>query len=323
MHTLSDNHNRSFSYLRLSITDLCNFNCQYCLPYDVKFKHKNYLSVEEIYNLILAFSELGINKVRITGGEPTTRKDFISIGEAVSSLGIKSLVFTTNGYKLVNVLDSVCKAGFSGVNISLDTLNRSKFYMITKRDYFNKVFEGVFWALNYNIDVKINIVLSNFFTFEDFEDFYSLLKYKNLVIRFIDQMETNVLKKSKISFINSEHLVDFLKRNGWYVVCSKKQSDGPALMFKNDNFLGKIGIISPYSNSFCLTCNRLRVSATGDLFLCLFGGKVYPLRHFLSSCEKKGELQRYLIEQVKLKSYSHLLHDKNYGFMTTFSSIGG
>lgn len=323
MYILADNYNRFFSYLRLSITDLCNFNCQYCLPDAVKFQYKNYLSIDEIYNLVSAFVELGVNKVRLTGGEPTTRKDFLSIGEAISSIGIKSLVFTTNGYKLVNILDAVCKAGFSGVNISLDTLNRSKFYMITKRDYFDKVFEGVFWALKYNINVKINVVLSSFFTFDDFENFYSLLKYKNLIIRFIDQMEVDSLNKDKAMCVKSDYLVTFLKYNGWQLAYTRNQSDGPALIFEHYNFLGKIGIISPYSKSFCLNCNRLRVSSTGDLFLCLFGGKVYPLRNFLKSSFQKNDLQKYLIENIKFKDSSHFLHDYKYGFIRTFSSIGG
>jgi len=324
MHILSDNYNRHFSYLRLSITDLCNFSCKYCVPDDVKFKFKDFLTINEIYNLMAAFSELGINKVRVTGGEPTIRKDFISIGQTIASFSnIKSLVFTTNGYKLSSILSSVCDAGFNGINVSLDTLNRGKFYMITKRDYFNKVLEGIFFALNLHISVKINIVLSKFFTFDDFEDFYSLLKYKNLIIRFIDQMETVLLKKSEFSFVTSENLIKFLNRNGWKILCNKKPTDGPALVFENDKFLGRIGIISPYSSSFCLDCNRLRISSLGNLFLCLFGSKFYSIRHFLDTPNKKILLQKFLIEKIKFKTSSHLLHQKDFGLMNTFSSIGG
>ena len=145
---LKDIYNRYFSYLRLSITDLCNFKCKYCLPENVNLKKKHYLSVKEIYNLVSAFVDLGINKIRLTGGEPTVRKDFFEIGKIIAKFSkIRSLVFTTNGYKLNRIVNTLCSIGFTGINVSLDTLSKKKFYIITKRDYFNNVFEGVLLAL--------------------------------------------------------------------------------------------------------------------------------------------------------------------------------
>ena len=127
MHTLKDNYNRYFSYLRISITDACNFQCKYCMPENYKFVDKNNLSLNEISNLIAAFSELGVNKIRITGGEPTLRKDFIDIAKVAASFNsIKSLVFTTNGYKLLELKNHIKSVGFTGVNISLDTLDKEK-----------------------------------------------------------------------------------------------------------------------------------------------------------------------------------------------------
>ena len=319
---LKDNYNRQFSYLRLSITDLCNFNCKYCLPNNIKLKSKSYLSINEMYNLIFTLSNLGIKKVRITGGEPTIRKDFILIGKMISSFNcIKSLVFTTNGYNLSDIVESVFNAGFNGVNISLDTLNYLKFSVITNRDYFNRVFEGIFRALDIGLDVKINIVLSEFFSFSDFEDFYSLLKYKRLTIRFIDQMETGIIKKYS-TYVKSSYLITFLKRNNW-ILLDKKNIDGPAKIFVNKLFLGKIGIINPYSNSFCLSCNRLRITALGELFLCLFGGESYSTRLFLNSLHNKIFFQNFLFNKIKNKSRSHLLNNKNFGLINSFSSIGG
>jgi len=321
---LTDKYNRCFSYLRLSITDLCNFSCKYCLPTNMKLKTKSYLSLKEIGNLIFALSELGIQKVRITGGEPTVRKDFILIGKTISCIsGIKSLVFTTNGYKLNEIAESAFDAGFNGVNISLDTLDSSKFAVITGKDYFLKVFNGIFLALNIGLNVKINVVLSKFFTFDDFSDFYFLLKYKNLTIRFIDQMETNFINKIGNKFITSNYLLRFLKKNGWKCRNIKEHFDGPASVFIHEHFLGKIGIINPYSTDFCLNCNRIRVSALGDLFLCLFGGKSYSIRHYLNSSKDKLNLQNFLISKMKDKSYSHSLFDKNFGLIDSFSSIGG
>lgn len=323
MYMLKDNYNRYFSYLRLSITDSCNFQCKYCMPENFKFNKDENLSINEIHNLVAAFSELGVNKIRLTGGEPTLRKDFINIAKTISKFNsIKSLVFTTNGYKLLELKDDIKKSGFTGINISLDTLNKEKFAVITNRDYFDKVFEGILHVLKLNLDIKINIVLSDLFSFSDFENFYSLTKYKNINIRFINQMETNFVKRKKKS-INLNYLLTFLKNNKWLLNNDKNISSGPALNFKNKNFIGTIGIINPYSNSFCLSCNRLRISSKGDLFLCLFGGKSYSIKNFLNSKNKKFELQKFLIEKVKIKSYSHFLEYKNFGELNTFSSIGG
>jgi len=320
---LIDKYNRHFSYLRLSITDLCNFSCKYCLPNNIKLKAKNYLSIEEIYNLILILSELGIQKIRITGGEPTVRKDFLEIGKIISSFkNIKSLVFTTNGYKLANIALKAYSAGFNGVNISLDTLNKNKFSVITGKNYFSTVLHGIFLAINIGLNVKINVVLSKFFSLDDFENFYSLLKYKNVSIRFIEQMETNLISKNNNKILDSRILSILLKNNGWNLL-EKKQSDGPANVFVNNNFLGKIGIINPYSSYFCTNCNRIRISSTGDLFLCLFGGKSYSIRHFLNSRDKHNEFKIFLINKLKYKSYSHNLFNKEYGLINYFSSIGG
>ncbi len=323
MYSLKDNYNRFFSYLRLSITDLCNFQCKYCMPEGFKIKKKNYLSVEEIYNLTSAFSELGVCKIRITGGEPTVRSDFLDISAVIKSFTtINSLVFTTNGYKLLELSENLKTAGFTGVNVSLDTLNSKKFSVVTNRDYFKKVFEGILTVLKLNLKVKINIVLSDLFSLEDFENFYSLIKYKKMTIRFINQMETNFVKKNKKS-IDMNYILKFLKSENWNILSKQNVSDGPALVLNNRNFMGNIGIINPYSNSFCLSCNRLRVSSDGSLFLCLFGGKGYPLRKYLSSNKYKIALQKFLIDTVKVKSYSHFLDYKNFGSLNTFSSIGG
>ncbi|HIH2763737.1 MAG TPA: GTP 3',8-cyclase MoaA [Candidatus Azoamicus sp.] len=324
MVNLIDNYNRVFHYLRLSITDLCNFNCKYCIPDFNKVGSKSYLSLSEIYNLISAFSSLGISKVRLTGGEPTVRKDFLDIGRIIASFSsIDSLVFTTNGYKLKKIAKDLRSVGFTGVNISLDSLNKNKFFVITNKNYFDNVISGIFACLDNNINVKINIVLSNFFSFFDFENFYSLLRYKNLTIRFIDQMETVNLKRKDDFYFSSFYLISFLNRNGWNKVDLNDKTSGPAVIYSNPNFLGKIGFISPYSNTFCKDCNRLRVSSSGDLFLCLFGGESYPLRSFLSSSEKKNDLIMFLLEKIKIKKKSHFLHDKDFGILKNFSNIGG
>lgn len=324
MNKLIDNYNRVFSYLRLSITDLCNFNCKYCIPDLNKLDNKKYLSKNEIYNLISAFSDLGVSKIRLTGGEPTVRKDFLDLGATISNFkSITSLVFTTNGYKLNKIASKLKSVGFTGVNISLDSLSKNKFYVITNKNYFDSVISGIFSCLDNDINVKINIVLSNFFSFFDFENFYSLIRYKNLTIRFIDQMETLNVKRIDNFYFSSFYLISYLNRNGWVKEKLEDKTSGPAVIYSNPNFLGKIGFISPYSNHFCISCNRLRVSSTGDLFLCLFGGESYSLRCFLESSKKKNDLINFLLDKIKIKKESHFLHEKKFGILKTFSNIGG
>lgn len=323
MYTLKDNFNRHFSYLRLSLTNLCNFQCKYCMPENFKLKKHDNLNIDEIKNLIKGFTELGMNKIRLTGGEPTIRKDFVEIINLISTFkSIKSIVFTTNGHNLLDLRNKIKASGVTGINISLDTLNKNKFSIITNKNYFNKVYEGILNVMNENLEIKINVVLSKFFTFDDFENFYSLIKYKNIKIRFINQMETNLIEK-KENLLNLNYLLKFLKKNKWKIKTEKNISSGPALTFENKNFIGNIGIINPYSNSFCLSCNRLRVTSNGEFFLCLFGGKGYNIRPFLDSPKKKFLLQKFLIKKIKTKTYSHFLEYKNFGALNTFSAIGG
>lgn len=320
---LKDYYNRSFHYLRLSITDLCNFSCKYCVPDSYSFKKKKYLSIEEIYNLVFFLSDLGIQKIRVTGGEPTTRNDFIHIGKIIKSFSnIKSLVFTTNGYKLEEIAEDAFNIGFNGVNVSLDTLNKKKFNIITGKNYFEKIYSGILKSISVGLNVKINVVLSNFFSFDDFEDFYFLLRYKNVTIRFIDQMSTNFNFNLEKKLIKSLSIHKFLIENFWEKE-EKKFLDGPAFIFRNKNFLGKIGLISPYSDKFCEGCNRLRISASGELFLCLFGNSKYYIRNYLDSYKKKDDFKNYLIESLKFKTKSHSLFDKKFGMLNHFSSIGG
>lgn len=323
-NVIQDEYSRLFNYLRLSITDLCNFNCKYCLPDNVKFNRKSYLSLSEIYNLVSAFSDLGVTKIRLTGGEPTIRNDFLEIGRIISSISnIKSLVFTTNGYRLYKIVKFLKESGFNGVNISLDTLNKDKFFLITGRNYFNEVLEGIYCSVESGLSTKINVVLSKFFTLEDFEDFYSFLKYKNITIRFIEQMETNMNVKFNCSDVSSVFILKFLNKNNWIKQNKIDNSDGPASVYVNQEYLGKIGLINPYSNAFCFSCNRLRVSSIGNLHLCLFGSRSYPLRQFLSSENYKSDLKQFVLDKIKLKDGSHFLSYGRFGVNKDFSSIGG
>lgn len=321
---LKDKYGRVFKYLRLSITDLCNFNCKYCLPISNSSSYKKrYLTVNEIYNLVAVFSELGINKVRVTGGEPTVRKDFVEIGKVISSIkGIDFLSFTSNGYRLSSIINDVYAVGFNGVNISLDTLNLDKFAIITGRNYYKEVLDGIYKSLDIGLITKINVVLSNFFSFEDFCEFYILAKYKKVTIRFIEQMGTFDIKNDFSSHLTSSYIKEFLLNNNWNITL-KSNLSGPALEFYNTGFCGKIGVINPYSNLFCFDCNRLRVSAEGILHLCLLSNKNLSLIDMLASSSMKNNLKKFIMDNLINKDEKHFLKVGKVGSFCNFSSIGG
>ena len=249
---LQDRYQRKFSYLRLSITDVCNFRCQYCLPNGYHKNKKNFLTINEIKNLTNAFVELGIQKIRITGGEPTTRKNFLQIGKMISSFNeIKTLAFTTNGYKLNKIAKECKNVGFNGVNVSIDSLDNKKFYTITGHNKLNKILNGIHKSISVNLKTKINVVLIKNFNNEDLLSYIKLAKILPISIRFIELMETNATTKYfKKHHINPNYIKEYLLKNNWRKNLHKI-TNGPAIEYSNKEYKGQIGIISPYSKNFC------------------------------------------------------------------------
>jgi cyclic pyranopterin phosphate synthase len=314
MLKIKDIYKRKFEYLRLSLTDICNFKCLYCMP---NKKKKEYLSIYQIYNIINFFIKLGIKKIRLTGGEPTLRKDFYNIVKIISSFKeITSLNFTTNAYNLKKNINKTLNSGFTGINISLDTLNNINFEKITnKKSYFFKIYKSIIKLLKSNLEIKINIVLSKYFIISDFILFYSLLKYKNISIRFIEQMGKNINIK-----IGSNLILNFLKKKKW-LLKNKFNTDGPALIFKNKLYMGKIGIINPYTKNFCKNCNRLRISSNGKLFLCLFENKKYSINKFINNYNNNKKFKKFILKNIKNKKKSHKI--KKINPIKSLSKIGG
>ncbi len=325
MSTLIDTYGRHFSYLRLSITELCNFKCMYCLPSGCIKPTSNFLSTNEIYNLILAFNDLGLKKIRITGGEPTIRKDFLEIGNILSKFKniAKSLVFTTNGYNLSKIAQSSFNAGYTGVNVSVDSLDEDRFKYITGRNCLKQVLNGINNAVYTGLKTKVNVVLLKSFSKCELEKYILWIKDMPISIRFIELMETqNNQKYFQKNKISSSYIESFLKKNGWFQIKSQK-TDGPAIKFKHNDFIGEIGLISPYTKTFCDTCNRLRVSSIGKLHLCLFGDINYNLRYLLQSSSQKNDLTLLIKDKLKLKKNSHYLHNGDFGIVKQLASIGG
>lgn len=323
---LADNFGRRFPYLRLSVTDVCNFSCSYCLPDGYKKTGcESFLDQEEIVRLVRAFAALGVWKIRLTGGEPTVRPDFIQIAQRVASVqGIKKLAFTTNGYKLPERAQSYYDAGLRAINISIDSLRPDQFKAITGHDRLGEILDGLDACHEAGFEsVKINTVLLKGYNDNELDDFIAFVQDKPVSLRFIELMRTG----DNQDYFSEHHLpgtrvIERLLTQGWRMK-PRVEGAGPAQEFEHKDSKGTIGLIAPYSKDFCKSCNRLRMSAKGALHLCLFGEGGYSVRHLLQSDEQQEELQEKIMALMSFKKSAHFLHDNNSGVRDHLASIGG
>ena len=329
MAHLKDNFGRSFPYFRISITDVCNFKCGYCLPngYQKSENKKEFLSLEEIKRIGKALSELGVCKIRLTGGEPTVRKDFVEIIENLKSLpGINKVVFTTNGYNLKNIAKSVVNAKIDGINVSIDSLDREKFKFITGKDKLEDILIGLKALQDLNFkNIKVNAVLLKGVNDgeQDFDSWQQFIKSNNVDFRYIELMQTgDNLDYFKKYHVSANVFRDYLLKKEWIHQTAGFDS-GPSKNYIHKDFRGKFGIIAPYSKDFCKSCNRLRITAQGDLRLCLFGDTGISLRALLQNDEQIPQLKDLINAQLNFKKESHYLELGNTGITPHLASIGG
>ena len=330
MRNLQDTFGRKFPYIRLSITDVCNFKCTYCLPQGYKKNPgdiRSFMSAEEISRLVNGLFELGVRKIRLTGGEPTVRKDFFDILKNMKqNSNIPKVTMTTNGYQLNKIAKQLHDVGLDGINISIDSLNRETFKNLTGHDRLPEILEGIqtLQKLDFK-NIKVNAVLLKGVndSEKDFEAFANFIENNKIDFRFIELMETG----DNSDFFKKNHVPakifkDYLEKNNWVYQTHGKDA-GPSINYINPEFKGKFGLIAPYSKDFCKTCNRLRVTARGDLRLCLFGNTGTSIRHLLQSDNQREELVDLIISQLRLKKESHHLELGETGITPNLSSTGG
>ncbi len=327
---LKDNFGRTFPYIRLSITDVCNFKCGYCLPngYQVdKSDNRKFLNLEEIRRLARVFSKLGVQKIRLTGGEPTVRKDFFEIIKILKDEAeIKKVVITTNGYHLDEKAKMLVDSGLNGINISIDSLDRNTFKNITGHDRLPEILKGIQNLQDLNFEnIKINAVLLNGVNASEnhFKTWANFIKKNKVDFRYIELMRTG----DNLNYFNKYHVSskvfkNYLDKNNWIYQTFGKDA-GPSLNYINPEYKGKFGIIAPYSKDFCKTCNRLRITSRGDLRLCLFGNTGISVRHLLQKNEQLEELQDLILGQMKFKKESHHLELGETGLTKNLSTTGG
>ena len=330
MQSLKDSFGRTFPYIRLSITDVCNFKCGYCLPngYQIdKSDNRKFLQLEEIKRLAKVFSKLGVSKIRLTGGEPTVRKDFFEIIKILKNdAGIKRVVITTNGYHLNEKAKMLVDSGINGINISIDSLERNIFKNVTGHDRLPEILQGIKILQQLNFEnIKINAVLLNGINAseKDFDLWGEFIKKNKVDLRYIELMQTG----DNLDYFNKYHISskifkDYLNKKKWIYQTFGKDA-GPSLNYINPDYKGKFGIIAPYSKDFCRTCNRLRITSRGDLRLCLFGSTGISIRHLLQKDDQIEELQDLIVGQMKFKKESHYLELGETGLTKNLSKTGG
>ena len=315
-----------FRYLRLSVTEVCNFRCTYCLPEGYrKSETVNFLSVDEAARLVSAFAGLGVGKVRLTGGEPTVRRDLTKLISRIAiQPGIDKVALTTNGWNLRRNVAEWSRAGLTHLNVSIDSLDRSVFAAITGHDRLPDVLAGLDVAQDLPLkSVKVNAVLLRDCLEQGFSAWTEFVRQRSISVRFIELMRTG----DNQAFFDRQHvsgslLRDWLLARGWVPV-ARGADDGPAVEFHHTDYAGRIGLIAPYAPGFCDGCNRLRVNARGQLRLCLFGRGGRELRDLLASDDQKALLQRRIVDAMQLKPPSHALHLGDAGDTRNLAQTGG
>lgn len=291
---LTDSHGRTVSYLRLSITDRCNLRCLYCQPSEdwVFMPHDDILTFEEMLELVGTAQSIGVEKVRLTGGEPFLRKGFLSFVERVHATYPKlALRITTNGTLLADRAAAVRRAGVSCLNVSLDTLNREKFQSITKMDGYSLVRAGIDACLAEGLRVKMNVVAMKGVNDDELPAFVEFARKHEIDVRFIEFMPIGRDSRWNLdSYWPAEDIIAAVERLVHLDAEPRaSRTGGPARMYRIAESKGRIGVISAVSNHFCATCNRFRVTSDGKLRTCLFSDDEVDLRAVLRNPEHTAE----------------------------------
>ena len=264
---MKDRFGRDITYLRISVTDLCNLRCKYCMPESgvESLCHSDILSLEEIVEIVKVAAKNGITKIRLTGGEPLVRRGFVHLCKEISKIEqIEDIAITTNGVHLKNMADDLFENKVKRINFSLDTLVKEKYNDITRRNDFDKTMESLFYAIEKGFKVKLNVVLIGGFNDDEIENFVKLANDYDLEVRFIELMQIGETANwSKDKFVSNKIVLEKVPKLEFDGV------SGVAKIYKIKGQKGKIGLISPISCSFCSDCNRIRLTSDGKLKPCL------------------------------------------------------
>ncbi|MEE9604321.1 MAG: GTP 3',8-cyclase MoaA [Candidatus Scalindua sp.] len=310
-----DKHSRRISYLRISVTDLCNLRCVYCMPSQgIKLHERNtILSFEEILAIVKHGVSLGVNKIRITGGEPLVRKGITSLINHIANIkGINDIAMTTNGVFLKEFATELKSSGLSRLNISLDTMREDRFHNITRGGNIQDVFDGVEAVLKSGFKgTKVNVVVMRGQNDDEIQDFVRYILERDIELRFIELMASgwkDMVEEER--FMPTSEIMQKVEEVGELVPIKQRMGGGPATIYKIKGALGTIGFISAVSKPFCSTCNRLRLTSDGKLRSCLLRGGEVDVKDILRSgisCreELSNKLTGAFMQATNMKPITH------------------
>ena len=308
MNQLIDPFGRTIEYLRISVTDRCDLRCSYCMSEDVEFlPRQDILSFEEIIRLAKSFAQLGVTKIRLTGGEPLMRKKLPELVASIKAIeGIEEVVMTTNGTLLTKYAQPLFEAGLSRLNISLDTLKADRFQKLTRRDRLQAVLDGIAEAKKYAFSsIKLNAVIMRGMNDDEIVPLTDFALENDLDISFIEEMPLGEVGYDRsVTFLASADIKNKIEEKH-SLVASNYKTGGPAVYSSIAGYKSKIGFISPHTNNFCSDCNRVRITAVGRLLLCLGNENSQDLRSIIRDGCSDEELRNKLISALQLKPEKH------------------
>ena len=308
---LIDGFDRTISYLRLSVTDRCDFRCQYCMAETMQFLPRaEVLSIEELLRTAKLFTELGVKKIRITGGEPLIRRGVDALFQGIGQLpGLETLALTTNASHLTESAPRLRQAGVNSINISLDSLRSERFRDITRIGKLETVLRGIDAAVQAGFEkIRLNAVILEGLNRDEVLPLTRFALDKQIGIAFIEEMPLGQvnLGSKVLSYVSSDELIDELSTHYALEPVSNSQTAGPSRNFLIAGTQTQVGFISPHSNNFCGSCNRLRISAEGRLLMCLGNEESIDLRQLMRAGDSDQSIKTAIIESLSLKPERHV-----------------
>lgn len=331
MESLTDKFGRQITYLRLAVTDRCNLRCQYCMPahgIDI-VDRKELLTFKEMYRITRVLSELGVNKVRLTGGEPFVRKDFVNFLEMLSfNDQLDEINITTNGALISKHIAKLEELKINTINLSIDSLSKENFAKITRRDVFDEVYKTLEDLEKSSLKLKLNIVVQSGVNTHELIDFIELTKQKKIGVRFIEEMPFNGTGQRETKEVwNYTKILEHIHSKYKKIIPLQSEKSSTSHNFKIEGYQGSFGIIPAFTRTICNDCNRIRITSTGLFKNCLFDEGVFNVRDFIREGASNEDLKKLFLSIVKEKPENGFIAEasrkKNKKVSESMSTIGG
>ncbi len=329
MLMLIDNHNRKINYLRLAVTDRCNLRCNYCMPSEgIDFAQNDKLfTIEELSKLSEILVHQGIDKIRITGGEPFVRKDIMTLLRRLASLqGLNDISITTNATLIGPHIPELKELGITNINVSLDAINKETFERITRRNQYDIVYNNLIQLISEGFNVRINFIALEKQNIQDIIPILEVMKHYNVSVRFLEEMPFNGgSKKFNTINWNYKRILEHISAHFPEIEKLESPETSTSINYKIKGHKGTFGLIPSFSRTFCGSCNRLRISATGDVITCLYGKPFSNIREIMRQENANNQIQNEILRAIGNRSKTGFeAQEKHVSvFESSMTSIGG